>query len=92
MIKYDHIMVRFGELSTKGKNKKDFIKLLFSNIKHALKDFEGLELESRFDHIYIKLNDIPYESVIERLQDVSGIHAMSLVYKCENDIREVAER
>ena len=26
MINYSHIMVRFGELSTKGKNKKDFIR------------------------------------------------------------------
>ena len=24
-MKYERIMVRFGELSTKGKNKKDFI-------------------------------------------------------------------
>ena len=33
---YDHIMVRFGELSTKGKNKKDFIRVLANNIKNAL--------------------------------------------------------
>ena len=25
---YDHILVRFGELTTKGKNRKDFIKRL----------------------------------------------------------------
>jgi len=29
-MKYERIMVRFGELSTKGKNKKDFI-FLFSS-------------------------------------------------------------
>ena len=45
MIKYDYIMVRFGELSTKGKNKKQFIHLLFNNIKHAVKDFPSLEFE-----------------------------------------------
>ena len=32
---YDHIMVRFGELSTKGKNKTDFIRTLAKNIKNA---------------------------------------------------------
>ena len=41
-MKYDRIMVRFGELSTKGKNKKDFIFRLASNLKHALKDFNSL--------------------------------------------------
>ncbi len=86
MIKYDHIMVRFGELSTKGKNKSDFIKLLFTNIKHALKEFHGLEFDRRFDHIYVKLNDENVDDVISRLKEVSGIHSLSLVYKCDKDI------
>ena len=89
MITYDHIMIRFGELSTKGKNKKQFIHLLYNNIRHALKDFDGLVLEERYDHIYIKLNGQDYEPIIERLQDISGIQAMSLVYKCESDIEEI---
>ena len=42
MIKYDHIMVRFGELSTKGKNKMDFIRTLFNNIKAGLKEFKNI--------------------------------------------------
>lgn len=89
MIKYDYIMIRFGELSTKGKNKRQFIHLLFSNIKHALKDFNSIELEERYDHIYVKINDENYEDIITRLQDISGIQAMSLVYRCENDIEVI---
>ena len=53
MIKYNCIMVRFGELNTKGKNKKEFINLLFKNIKKALKSFEALEIEKAHDRIYI---------------------------------------
>ena len=53
---YDRIMVRFGELSTKGKNKKDFIRQLGHNIKHALKNFQGIDIDVRFDHIYVILN------------------------------------
>ena len=45
MITYDHIMVRFGELSTKGKNKIDFIRVLFHNIQRALKEFDGLDIK-----------------------------------------------
>ena len=44
---YDHIMVRFGELNTKGKNKKEFIRTLAVNIKNALKDFKELSFETR---------------------------------------------
>ena len=91
MINYDHIMVRFGELSTKGKNKKDFINTLAVNITNALKDFKELTFETRYDHIYVGLNKTPYQPVLERLQDVSGIHALSLVYRCEKDVDIVKE-
>ena len=33
MLKFDSILIRFGELSTKGKNKKDFVIQLYKNIK-----------------------------------------------------------
>ena len=89
MINYDYIMVRFGELSTKGKNKKDFIKTLGDNIKHALKDFPNLTINVMRDHIYVGLNGEDYQPVLTRLQDVSGIHALSLVYKCSKDMNEV---
>ncbi|MBO6261595.1 MAG: tRNA 4-thiouridine(8) synthase ThiI [Bacilli bacterium] len=89
MITYDHIMIRFGELSTKGKNKKDFIRTLADNVKNALKDWPELSFEVRYDHIYVGLNNLPYQPVIERLQDVSGIHALSLVYRASKDIEDI---
>ena len=85
-MKYDHIMVRFGELSTKGKNKNLFIKTLAKNIKGALSDFKGIEIISKFDHIYVKLNDNDPDKVIEILQDVSGIQGLSLVLLTSDDI------
>ena len=90
-MKYDHIMVRFGELSTKGKNKKEFIKVLANNIKAALSDFKDTEIISQFDHIYVKLNDNDPQKIVEVLQDVSGIQGLSLVFKCEKDIDVIKE-
>ncbi len=90
MVSYDYIMVRFGELSTKGKNKKDFIHTLYLNIKHSLKDF-NVEVESRHDHIYVHLNGNEYEPIIERLQDISGIQGLSLVARIESDIEKIKE-
>lgn len=86
---YDHIMVRFGELSTKGKNKKDFIRVLANNIKNALRDFSNVSIETRFDHIYVVLNGNDPQPIIEVLQDVSGIHSLSLVYKTDPDIENL---
>ena len=88
-MKYDHIMVRFGELSTKGKNKNEFIKVLAKNIKGVLSDFEGIEIISKFDHIYVKLNDNEPDKIIEILQDVSGIQGLSLVLLTNDDIENL---
>ncbi len=90
MITYDHIMVRFGELSTKGKNKIDFIRVLFHNCQRALKEFDKLHIYMRHDHIYVELNGVDYKTVIERLQEVSGIQGLSLVHKSlDRDIENI---
>ena len=88
-MKYDHIMVRFGELSTKGKNKKEFIRVLARNIRNALSSFSTLEYIVRLDHIYIKLNDNNPDEIIGILQGISGIHALSLVLKTDDEISNV---
>lgn len=88
-MKYDHIMVRFGELSTKGKNKKEFISILGRNIRNALRDFTNLEFIIKLDHIYVKLNDNEPDEIIRILQGISGIHALSLVLKTDDEINNV---
>ena len=85
------IMVRYGELSTKGKNKGDFIRLLGNNIKHALKRFKNVYVEVKHDHTYVHLNGDSYDEVITRLKDVSGIHSFSPVYKVDNDINIIKD-
>lgn len=88
-MKYDHIMVRFGELSTKGKNKNEFIRVLAKNIKNSLRDFNNIEIISKYDHIYVKLNDNDPDEIIKILQDVSGIQGLSLVLKTDEDIENL---
>ena len=70
-MEYNHIMVRFGELYTKGKNRHDFIAILGRNIRNALSSFENIEIEVRYDHIYVVLNGEDPEPIINVLKDVS---------------------
>ena len=83
------IMARYGELSTKGKNKKDFIRLLGQNVKNAFKKFKNVVIEVKHDHIYIHLNGHSYEEVANRLKDISGIYSFSPVYKTSTDISDI---
>ncbi len=91
MTNYEYIMVRFGELSTKGKNKKVFIQTLLKQIKWALKGFPQLTIQMRPDHIYITLNGEDSKEVAKRLQDVSGIHSFSFVCKVALDLEVMKE-
>ena len=90
-MKYDHILVRFGELTTKGKNRKTFIKKLVQNVKVALENFETLQYNKTFDRLYIILNDEPQDEVIEKLKKVFGIYSFSLAIKVETDLEQIKQ-
>ncbi|GAE34153.1 tRNA uracil 4-sulfurtransferase ThiI [Halalkalibacter akibai] len=83
---YDHILVRFGELALKGKNRSVFEKHLLENIKMSLKPLANLKLSRTFGRILIELNGEDHEPVVEKLQHIFGIHSFSLAFKVNNDI------
>ncbi|MBU8638551.1 tRNA 4-thiouridine(8) synthase ThiI [Bacillus pumilus] len=90
-MKYDHILVRFGEISTKGKNRKKFIEKLRQHIRFVLKDFEALKYASDRDRITIMLNGEDPEPISEQLKAVFGIQSFSLAVKCETNLDAIKE-
>lgn len=87
---YDYLMIHYGELSTKGNNRKQFIQQLLHNVRTAIKAF-GVESKADRDHIYVFLGENEPELLLSRLQDVAGIQRISLVAKCGRDKDEIAE-
>ena len=90
MVKYETVLIRFGELSTKGKNRKDFINRLYSNVKYMLRDFENLEYRKAYDRIYIQLNGEDPDAVREKLKKVFGISSFSFTEKVDSDISAIS--
>ena len=84
-MKADMLLIHFGELSTKGDNRKVFIAALLHNIRLALKPFE-LSARGDRDHIYVALEGHDPAPVIGRLKEVSGIQRISLVVEVPSDI------
>ncbi|GEO68653.1 tRNA uracil 4-sulfurtransferase ThiI [Levilactobacillus acidifarinae] len=85
-MEYSEIMVRYGELSTKGKNKKDFIKQLGHNVRKALSSFETLEVRAQHDRLHVTLNGADSAAVMDRLKGVFGIENFSPAVKVEKDL------
>lgn len=87
----NHILVRFGELTTKGKNRKLFIRKLCSNTKEILSSFDSLKYETSFDRMYILLNGEDPKAVSDKLKTVFGIYSFSLCYKVESDLEKIKD-
>ena len=83
---YDRILVRYGELSIKGKNRKFFKNALHKAIRHKLKEFKGLEFEITRDRFYIILNGVDSTLVSKKLNEVFGLQSYSLAARTTNDI------
>ena len=86
---YDHIIVRYGELSTKGKNRKEFTRQLTHNIKKRLSDYEQLTFNTLHDGLFIKLNGEDYLKIREDLQDIFGYAYFAGAIRVEKDIEAV---
>ena len=83
---YDRILVRYGELSIKGKNRKYFKNALHKIIRRKLRGLDQLKYEVTRDRFYIILNGTAPELVTEQLDKVFGLQSYSLAARCENEI------
>ncbi|PLT31503.1 tRNA uracil 4-sulfurtransferase ThiI [Peribacillus deserti] len=88
---YDHIVIRYGEISTKGRNRKGFIDKLKRNIKRALRNFERVHVEADRDRMYVLLNGEDHKAVASILKGIFGIQNFSPAMKAERDIEAVKD-
>ncbi len=85
------VLIRFGEIFLKGKNKRFFENLLERNIKNALSIYDCV-IEKSHNRFYVAGYDNEIEdSIIETLQKVFGIHSLSPAIKMPTDIDKIAE-
>ena len=79
---YNKILVRYGDLTLKGRNRKIFVQRVVNLVKEKL---EGLKttLEITHDRIYVSINGEDTNEIIKRLSYVSGISSYSLVVRVD---------
>ncbi len=87
---YDHILVRYGELTLKGGNRKTFVSQLRSNVKRALMSLQGYDVKANRDRMYIQLEpNADIEEMMSRISKVFGVHSISPVLKIEKSMDAV---
>ncbi|WP_126425623.1 tRNA uracil 4-sulfurtransferase ThiI [Brevibacillus marinus] len=83
-MKYDMIMIRYGELALKGRNRDIFEKILLQRVKEALPPDTSATVYRSYGRMYVDLNGEQAEEVIRRLQRVFGIISVSPIKRVES--------
>ncbi|CDR30370.1 Probable tRNA sulfurtransferase [Acholeplasma oculi] len=83
------ILVRFGDLVLKGKNKPAFIKQIKEILKQKLRKL-NVKFEYQHDRIFVHFDEIEEQQVLKQLTYVSGVHSYSFIYKTEKDLDKIA--
>ena len=88
---YSEIMVRYGELSTKGKNRMRFINKLKRNIQAVLSVYPQVHVKADRDRTHVYLHGTDYQPVAESLKQIFGIQNFSPSYKIEKSVPALIE-
>ncbi|MBR4998885.1 MAG: tRNA 4-thiouridine(8) synthase ThiI [Clostridia bacterium] len=81
------ILIRFNEIHLKGGNKKYFTRLLYTNIKNALKGFE-CKIENIQNRLLIR-DYSEEDEIIQNLKAVFGVHSISKALELDNNIEMI---
>lgn len=83
------IKIHYGELSTKGKNRKMFQQRMAEQIRHKTQHLERLKIIANHDFMYVKWHESTYEQIIDILKDIPGISRFEPVYQVAKDIEAI---
>ncbi|SEI06345.1 thiamine biosynthesis protein ThiI [Halobacillus karajensis] len=88
-MKFDRIMIRYGEMALKGKNRRAFEQKLQSNIAIKLKKYSNTTIQKTQGRMYVLLNGEDPHQVMKECQEIFGIHSLSFAVKIEKDEEEM---
>ncbi|MBU1177874.1 tRNA 4-thiouridine(8) synthase ThiI [Patescibacteria group bacterium] len=90
-----NIIIHYGEIGLKGKNRPFFERKLVENIKRSLSDQKFTKVKKGYGRILVELNDRSSpKQIVQRLQQVFGITNLAVATKAKNDmdaIKSVAQ-
>ncbi|MGN0795546.1 MAG: tRNA uracil 4-sulfurtransferase ThiI [Christensenellales bacterium] len=78
------IIIRFGEIFLKGKNRDYFESLLIKNIKHSLKDFTYDFRRSQGRYFIENYPSVDEYEILDTVKKVFGVYSVSVAYKVES--------
>ncbi|MCT4585731.1 MAG: tRNA 4-thiouridine(8) synthase ThiI [Peptostreptococcaceae bacterium] len=88
---YNIIVVRYGEIAVKGRNRYMFEDKLVTNIKNSLKDVGNVKVYKGDGRLYIDVDDFNYMDIVEEAKKVFGVFSLSPAIKGKRDFEILKE-
>ncbi|UMZ75073.1 tRNA uracil 4-sulfurtransferase ThiI [Natranaerofaba carboxydovora] len=90
---FDYMLVRYGEISLKGKNRSEFEDRLVTNINNSLKGLDKRKINKTYGRIYVELKGTKEDAdeVSDRLSKVFGIVSVSPAVLAPLDVEKIKD-
>lgn len=83
------LLIRYGEIGLKGKNRRFFENMFTANIKRALRGVADCTVHQTHSRNFVEIHHGDVNAVIQRLQQVFGIVSLSPVVIAALDIDDI---
>src|SRR5918997_908857 len=84
------VLLKFGELALKGRNRPRFVGALERNLRRMTADLGPLEVRHR-GGVFIVSGDVPHGELIERCLRLPGVSVVQPAVRCERDVTAAAD-
>ncbi len=81
------ILIKYGELTTKKDNRKQFINILYNNLKEKIKKYDA-KIIKEHARMYIICNEHTNE-ILDIVSNTFGIHAFNICYKTHTNTEDI---
>jgi thiamine biosynthesis protein ThiI len=84
------VLLKFGELTLKGRNRPHFVAALERNLRRLTNDLGPIEVRHR-GGVFIVTGDVPQAELVERCLALPGISVVQPGLSCERDVTVAAD-
>ena len=84
------ILIKYGELTTKGDNRNLFISKIYEQMKELLVNYDVKIIKNRV-RMFIEVKDDYLDDVVNIVKNIFGIHSIVIAYKVNTDIKVIED-
>jgi tRNA uracil 4-sulfurtransferase len=84
------VLLKFGELALKGRNRPRFVRALERNLRRLTADLGSLEVRHR-GGVFIVSGDVPEDELVERCLRLPGVSVVQPAVRCARDATAAAD-